>query len=172
LAVLMLTGCPPKKKMPIEEKPAQEQPTPTESTEAVQPSDIQISQEWSEIPALEMVHFDFDSASVQENERAILKGNVSVLKKLPKTVTIRVEGHCDDRGTVEYNVALGQRRASAVANFYSSAGIAKSRIKTISFGEERPLCMEQSEGCWAQNRRGVTTVRNDQPLSIKPESLQ
>jgi len=175
VGLLSLTGCPPKKKLDIKDKPTAEEPVPSATPEAeVSPAstDVQISQDWSEIPALVVVNFELDSATLSDSARALLKTNVGVIKKLPKSVTLRVEGYCDDRGTVEYNVALGQRRANAVSNFYSSAGITKSRIKTISFGEERPLCNEATEACWNQNRRGVTTVRNDQPLSISPESLK
>src|SRR5262245_58141890 len=125
----LLTGCPPKKKMPIEEKPPEEQQPQTEAT----PTDatlgeVQINQDWAEIPELAMITFDYDSASLNDTARATLKANVAILKKLPNTVTFRVEGHCDDRGTVEYNIALGQRRANSVSSFYATAGIPKSRI--------------------------------------------
>src|SRR5258706_8131332 len=172
IGALLLTGCPPKKKMEIEEKPKEEAQATPEATPIPSENDVKISQDWAEIAGLSLVHFDYDSAQVKKDELQILKQNVAVIKKLPKSVTVRVEGHCDDRGTVEYNIALGQKRADAVRAFYVTAGIPKSRIKTISFGEERPLCTSADDACWAQNRRGVTTVRNDEPLSIKPESLQ
>ena len=168
----LMTGCPPKKKMAIEEKPVQEEvqvdPSMSDSTMA----DVQIGQDWTEIPALSGVNFDYDSTTLNDSNRAVLKSNVAILKKLPASVTFRVEGHCDDRGTVEYNIALGQRRASAISSFYGTSGISRSRLKTISYGEERPLCTDQNDSCWARNRRGVTTVRNDQPLSVKQDSLK
>lgn len=174
VALLTLTACPPKKKMVIEEKPKQEevkqdQPTDVNTANA---NDIQIGQDWAEIPALSTVNFDYDSASLNDAARASLKANVAILKKLPSSVSFRVEGHCDDRGTVEYNIALGQRRASAVTSFYATSGLGKNRIKTISYGEERPLCSEANDGCWARNRRAATTVRNDQPVTIKGDSLK
>jgi peptidoglycan-associated lipoprotein len=174
LAVLTLTGCPPKKKMPIEERPKEEVSTDTQPTDAnaTAPGDIQISQDWVEIPDLALVNFDYDSATLSDSARATLKTNVAILKKLPSSVTFRVEGHCDDRGTVEYNIALGQRRATAVASFYGTAGLGKSRIKTISYGEERPLCSDANDACWAKNRRSVTTVRNETPVTIKGDSLK
>ncbi len=176
IGVFVLSGCPPKKKMPIEEQPPAEVPTDTttESTDItpVSPTDIQITQEWSEIPALQMVNFAYDSASLEDEGRGVLKKNVGIIKKLPKSVTFRVEGHCDDRGTIEYNIALGQRRANAVRSYYVTAGIGSTRLETISFGEERPLCSEAIEGCWAQNRRGVTKVRNTQPVTIKGDELK
>lgn len=174
LALMVLTGCPPKKKMAIEERPKQDETKVDESTStaAANEGDVQISQDWSEIPNLAVVNFDYDSASLSDAARATLKSNVAILKKLPTSVSFRVEGHCDDRGTVEYNIALGQRRASAVSNFYATAGISRSRLKTISYGEERPLCSDANDACWARNRRAATTVRNDSPVIIKGDSLK
>lgn len=175
--VLVFTGCPPKNKLKIEEKKSEETKVEDNndlnaSSNTVANPGIQISQDWSDVPALQMVHFGYDSAQLDDSSRNVLKKNVAVLKKLPSSVTIRVEGHCDDRGTIEYNIALGQRRATAVSTFYATSGIAKSRLKTISFGEERPLCTEATDSCWANNRRSTTKVRNDQAISVTPESLQ
>ncbi len=167
----LMTGCPPKKKMAIEDKPVEDVQVDPDATDAAF-SDVQIGQDWAEIPALSAVNFDYDSTTLNDSNRAILKTNVAILKKLPASVTFRVEGHCDDRGTIEYNIALGQKRASAVSSFYGTSGISRSRLKTISYGEERPLCTDQNESCWSRNRRGVTTVRNDQPLTVKPETLR
>ncbi len=175
LSTLILTGCPPKKNLPIEEK------TPIEETkdengenaaEALKPGEFDINQEWTEVPALAPVPFDYDSASLNEVARAFLKTNVAILKKLPKTVTIRLEGHCDDRGTVEYNIALGQRRADAVRSYYATSGLSKSRIETVSFGEERPLCTQETDACWATNRRASTKIRNSEKIRITQEQLK
>jgi peptidoglycan-associated lipoprotein len=180
LAVAVLTGCPPKKKMNIEEKPkdvnvdtttANGQAADLENT-APAPGDVQITQDWTEIPNLQVALFAYDAASLDDAGRAVLKNNVAIIKKLPASVVIRIEGHCDDRGTVEYNIALGQRRANAVKAYYATAGIAKSRLDTISFGEERPSCTQETEACWAQNRRGVTKVKNAQAITIKADQLQ
>lgn len=173
LGVLFLTGCPPKQKLKVEEKPKEEAKVEavTESTATAKSNDITINQEWADIPNLSVVNFGYDSSTLDDSARATLKKNVAIIKKLPASVTVRVEGHCDDRGTVEYNIALGQKRANAVSSFYSASGIGKSRIKTISFGEERPLCQEATDSCWAMNRRGATKVRNDSPISVSPDSL-
>jgi peptidoglycan-associated lipoprotein len=73
-------------------------------------------------------------------------------------VRVTVEGHCDERGTREYNLALGARRANAVKEYLVSLGVSSARMETISYGKERPLCTQSDENCWAQNRRGVTVV--------------
>ncbi len=168
--VLVLTGCPPKKKLAIEQPPIEEQKE--EAAEQPAEKKIEITQDWTEIPALEIVKFEFDAAGLSPEAREVLKKNVAILKKLPTTVTVRVEGHCDDRGTVEYNVALGQRRANAVRSFYAKAGLTKARLETISYGEERPMCVEQTDDCWARNRRGVTKVKNKETITLKEEDLK
>jgi peptidoglycan-associated lipoprotein len=171
LSVFVLTGCPPKKKMAIDEKPKEEVLAADDSLDA-DGLGVRITSDWTEIPALSVVTFAYDSAQLTSAGREQLKNNVSLLKKLPASVVIRVEGHCDERGTIEYNIALGQRRANAISNFYATSGIARNRLQTISFGEERPLCTQATEACWAQNRRGATKVRNDSPITFTPEELQ
>ncbi len=177
-AAFALTGCPPKNKLAIDEKAKEEKPAEEVKTDEnalskeLQPGDVQIQQDWTEIPSLQLVPFGYDSANIDDAARAALKANVALIKKLPKTVVVRVEGHCDDRGTVEYNIALGQRRANAVKSYYATAGIAKSRLDTISFGEERPLCNEETDACWARNRRGVTKLKNAEAIVIKADQLK
>jgi peptidoglycan-associated lipoprotein len=178
VGMLVLSACPPKKKLAIEEKKVEEKKVEEvdKSSDTVNTVDkaneIRIAQDWTEIPALEMIHFGLDSANLDDTARVLLKKNVAILKKLPITVLARVEGHCDSRGTVEYNIALGQRRANAVRSYYVTAGIPRNRLETISFGEERPLCTQETEACWAQNRRAVTKVRNSQPITVNPSDLQ
>ncbi|MFN0118652.1 MAG: OmpA family protein [Elusimicrobiota bacterium] len=174
--MLSLTGCPPKKKLSIDEKKAEQQDQEeadkdAQDAAALDADTIKIAQDWTEIPALALAPFAYDSASLDDTGRSALRKNVAILKKLPKSVTVRVEGHCDDRGTIEYNIALGQRRANALRSYYITSGIAKGRIETISFGEERPLCGEQTDACLAQNRRGSTKVRNAQAISVKNSDL-
>ncbi len=172
---LLLTGCPPKNKLPIEDKPKVEETEKEEGEEsanALKPGEFDITQEWAEVPALKVVPFEYDSASLNDAARAVLKTNVSILKKLPKSVTVRVEGHCDDRGTIEYNIALGQRRADAVRSYYGTSGLSRSRIETVSFGEERPLCTQATDDCWATNRRASTKVRNSETIRVTPEQLK
>jgi peptidoglycan-associated lipoprotein len=175
VATLALTGCPPKKNLPIDDKTATEEPTAEDASAtdaAAGVNDIQIAQDWTEIPALETIRFDYDSVAIDDAARTSLKTNVAILKKLPTSVKIRVEGHCDDRGTIEYNIALGQRRANAVRQYYVTAGVNKSRLETISFGEERPLCTAATDECYAMNRRGATKVRNAEAITINPDSLR
>jgi len=98
------------------------------------------------------VHFDYDSFELDETSRQILQENGQWLKD-HATVRVEVEGHCDDRGTVEYNLALGAKRAAAAKNYLVALGIGRDRMTTISYGEELPLCQEETEECWARNRR-------------------
>jgi peptidoglycan-associated lipoprotein len=105
-----------------------------------------------ETKLLKDVHFDFDKYEVRQGDEEILKENVAWLKKNPKT-KIQAEGHCDERGTIEYNLALGERRANYAKQYLVSLGIASDRVSTISYGKERPLDTGHSEEAWAKNRR-------------------
>ena len=100
----------------------------------------------------EDVLFDYDKYDVKESYKAEMQSVAAWMTK-NSSATLSVEGHCDDRGTNEYNLALGDRRAKSVKDFLVSLGVPSSRIETISYGEEKPLCTEQSEECWAKNRR-------------------
>jgi len=101
---------------------------------------------------LKTVYFDFDSAQLIDKDRQILKENAVWLKSHPDA-RVLVEGRCDERGTEEYNLALGQRRASAVERYYVHAGIRKSRVSSISYGKDKPVCIEETDSCRAQNRQ-------------------
>ncbi len=103
------------------------------------------------------VFFANDSSDVAVDGRAVLEKQAQWLKTYAN-VSITVEGHCDERGTREYNMALGERRANAVKNYLMSLGVDGSRINTISYGKERPAVMGNDESAWSQNRRGVTVV--------------
>jgi peptidoglycan-associated lipoprotein len=103
------------------------------------------------------VHYDFDSAEIREVDRATLQKNAEALKKFD-FLKVTVEGHCDERGTVEYNLALGERRSKAAYDYLLSLGVPKERLKTVSYGKEVPVCQEASEDCWARNRRAKFTV--------------
>jgi peptidoglycan-associated lipoprotein len=98
------------------------------------------------------VHFDFDQSELRSEDRAILDAKVPILQA-NSAVAIRVSGHTDERGSDEYNLALGQRRAGAVKAYLASHGISESRIETVSYGEERPVAQGSDEGAYAQNRR-------------------
>jgi peptidoglycan-associated lipoprotein len=101
---------------------------------------------------LKDIHFDFDKYDIRPSDVEILKENAAVLNKFPK-VKIQVEGHCDERGTSEYNLALGERRANNAKKYLISFGIDKNRISTISYGKEKPLDPGHNEEAWAKNRR-------------------
>jgi len=101
---------------------------------------------------LETVYFDYDQWSIREDQKALLQQNVDWLKANP-SVRVRLEGNCDQRGTAEYNLALGQKRADAVKNFLEGLGVARGRMETISYGLERPVERGQNEAAWAKNRR-------------------
>jgi peptidoglycan-associated lipoprotein len=99
------------------------------------------------------VYFDLDESSVRDDARAILSKNAEYLKRW-STTRINVEGHCDERGTAEYNLGLGERRANAVKTYLVGLGIAADRVTIVSKGKEAPVCTEGNEACWQQNRRG------------------
>lgn len=105
------------------------------------------------------VHFGTDMYDIDATARAILDSQVDWLQRYPN-VTITIEGHCDERGTREYNLALGDRRANAAKNYLAARGIAPSRIRVISYGKERPVALGSDEASWAENRRAVTVVVN------------
>jgi len=109
-------------------------------------------------PALLTVYFDFDKSELGEDTRKNLRENAAALKKLA-AAEVQVAGYCDERGTTEYNLALGQRRANVVRDYYKNLGISINRLSTISYGEERPACPEPTEECWSQNRRAETLIR-------------
>ncbi len=101
---------------------------------------------------LKPIFFEFDRYDIRPGDAETLKANSDVLKKFPK-VKIQIEGHCDERGTYEYNLALGERRANSAKTYLMSLGIAADRISTISYGEEKPLDPAHNEEAWAKNRR-------------------
>lgn len=125
----------------------------TEETVTYQPG----SQE--ELTALygDRVFFATDRSDLQPDARQTLEGWAQWMQQYPST-TITVEGHCDERGTREYNLALGERRASAVKNYLVALGVNPNRLATISYGKERPAVLGSNEFAWAQNRRGVASV--------------
>jgi peptidoglycan-associated lipoprotein len=106
----------------------------------------------------ELIHFDFDKYNLKPEAMMILDEKATYLRDHPE-VRVLIEGHCDDRGTNEYNLALGDRRANSAKNYLVRSGVMESRITTISYGEEQPLCTEQTESCWARNRRDAFQIR-------------
>jgi len=106
---------------------------------------------------LKDIHFDFDKYDIRPGDAEILKGNAALLTRYPK-MKIQVEGHCDERGTVEYNLSLGERRANSIKKYLIPLGIAADRLSAISYGEERPLDPGHNEEAWGKNRRGHTVI--------------
>ena len=114
----------------------------------------------SELPDwLQNVYFVFDSYSLDDNAKAVIKRLASLIEK-SQTIQLIIEGHCDERGTVEYNLGLGDKRANVVSKYLSPLGVASKRIETLSYGKERPVCTEESEECWTRNRRAHFVIRN------------
>ena len=101
--------------------------------------------------------FDLDQATLREDARAAVSRNADWLKRWPSTL-VTIEGHADARGTAEYNLALGERRASAVKDYMVSLGVTSGRIVVVSKGKEQPVCTDMNEACWQQNRRGHPVI--------------
>src|SRR5215813_4866545 len=99
------------------------------------------------------VYFDYDKSDIRADQQAAIQGDAHFLQQ-HTNINITIEGHCDERGSTEYNLALGTNRADAVKNALIQAGVSGSRIKTISYGKEKPFCTASDESCWQENRRG------------------
>jgi len=165
---LMLAGCPPKK---VVQPEPQQQPTVTpqetkqKGVPEVKPEERITEQRLAKIETkeepskyieekdlFEDIHFDFDRYDIRLDAQPILQKTASwLLKNTSKKILI--EGHCDERGTNEYNLALGDRRAKAARDYLTALGVVSDRIEMVSYGEEKPLCTEKTEECWAKNRR-------------------
>jgi len=151
LTFLGMTGCASKKKAATDEDVAMEGMDESVSLELNGDSDSNTA------GGLRTVYFDFDSAALRDDTRATLDANASYLNE-NEDVQIQIEGHCDERGGVEYNLALGERRSKAVYDYLSAMGVDSSRISTISYGKEKPVAFGHSEDAWSQNRRGNFVV--------------
>jgi peptidoglycan-associated lipoprotein len=151
--VLILAGCESKPKTVDNPPPA----APQESQAAPTSSIVPGSAEDLRVNVGDTVHFDYDKYEILEADRSVLQRQAAWLGKYP-SVRVTIDGHCDERGTREYNLALGARRANAVREYLVSLGVSSGRVETISYGKERPMCTESNESCYAQNRRGVTTI--------------
>jgi peptidoglycan-associated lipoprotein len=120
-----------------------------DTIETAELSDMEVERVQGE---LDTIYFEFDSYELSEEQRALLQKNAAVLQQ-HEMLDIRVEGHCDERGTIEYNLALGERRASVVRDYLVSLGVEASRIRIVSYGEEHPADPGHDEDAWSQNRR-------------------
>jgi peptidoglycan-associated lipoprotein len=126
---------------------------PTEVTEAsLRTGGFDLRDELKTIP------FDYDSAKLSEEALTVLKANADIIKE-DAAIEVLVAGHCDERGTVAYNLALGQKRAKEVRDYYIRLGVDGRRVATLSYGKEQPVCKEPGETCWSQNRRAETRAR-------------
>jgi len=108
--------------------------------------------------ALKDVHFDFNLAVVREADKPVLVGIAAFMKAYPKA-TLLIDGNCDERGTVEYNLGLGERRANAAMTYLVDLGVAAGRLSTTSYGKEKPVCTEATETCWGRNRRAHFSLK-------------
>jgi len=114
--------------------------------------------EFTAIPELKPIYFDFDKYDIRPGDAKVLDTNAQWLKSNAEQLVL-IEGHCDERGTNEYNLALGERRAKSTMNYLVSQGVQASRITIISYGEERPVCTQHNEECWSKNRRAQFLVK-------------
>ena len=140
-------------------KPAAEPPPPAATHEVPAPTSSIVpgSAEDLRVNVGDTVHFGFNEYNIEDNDKSTLQRQATWLQKYP-AVRVTIEGDCDERGTREYNLALGARRANAVKEYLVSLGVSASRVETISYGKEHPICTQSTEDCWAQNRRGVTGI--------------
>jgi len=177
--LLLAVGCshnppptpPPPPPPPVQEPapaPTQVEPAPTPTpagpVEAPPPKPLKdLEQDARTAGLLGDVFFEFDSYGLDEPARKRLQENAAFFRSSQgQDLLFTIEGHCDERGTNEYNLALGQRRSSAAIDYLVSLGVGRSRFKTISFGEERPFCTESSEACWQRNRRARFVITGRQ----------
>jgi len=154
---------PPPPPAPVAPEAPPPAPPPAEQTQVAPQVDeyarikAMSAEEIDKLGLLGTVYFDYDSSDVRESERATLAKDADVLKKYD-FLRVTIEGHCDERGPIEYNIALGERRAQAAIDYLASLGVPKDRLKNVSYGKEVPVCSESSEACWQQNRRAKPTV--------------
>jgi peptidoglycan-associated lipoprotein len=150
-ALLMGGTCGGPQEVPVEEPPVVEEPVvdtmPTEPVVEEPPAPEPLKS-----GDFEKAYFDFDKYNIRPDARTALEYNAEVLKRYPEA-KILIEGHCDERGTVEYNIALGERRAKAVKDYLVNLGINAARMRTISYGKERPVDLGHNEVAWQKNRR-------------------
>ena len=152
------TGAPPSSAAPSTTSPGGAMtPSPVAPSTAAPSTTPPAPSEFRETANLKDVFFDFDKYDIRSSDAKVLDTNAAWLKSNDNLVLI--EGHCDERGTNEYNLALGERRAKATMNYLVGQGVQANRITIISYGKERPTCTEHSEACWAKNRRAHFLVK-------------
>lgn len=130
----------------------------TSDTAARQMDDIRAEQAASAAAGLRDVFFGYDSWTISDDQRQALNRDADWMKS-NSSAMVKVEGHCDERGTTAYNLVLGEKRAKAVRNYLVELGISANRLSVVSYGKERPSCMDHAESCYQQNRRGHLAVK-------------
>ncbi len=159
-SALALGAC--AKKAPEELPPTAQQTPTTSPATSTTPAGPQIGSQThfeNAVNGQNVIFFDTDMFDIDAEDSAALRTQAGYLSQYPD-VSVTLEGHTDERGTREYNLALGERRANAAKNFLVSLGIPESRIRTVSFGKERPVALGSNPAAWAENRRAVTMVLN------------
>jgi peptidoglycan-associated lipoprotein len=157
VGLFALWGCPKKAEMTTTQEAASaEQAAPAEQKAEPVKEEAKPAESMEQAPAaaagLQSVYFDFDRSFIRDDAKSTMLANAEWLKANPK-VKVRIEGNCDERGTKEYNQALGQRRATSAKKYLTDMGISAKRILLISYGKEKPVCSDSSESCWQKNRR-------------------
>jgi peptidoglycan-associated lipoprotein len=157
-AALALSACSKKAPTDIPPPPADTAPPPT-ATPAPTPSGPTPGSQADFVASVssDRIFFDLDQSDIDDEDRATLRSQAEWLLRYPQK-RVTVEGHADERGTREYNLALGERRANSAKNYLAALGIDPARISTISYGKERPVATGSDEASWAQNRRAVTVT--------------
>ncbi len=160
-ALITTAGCTSKRKQELPPGPIGTtvpgyQPSTTGTGDAVVPGS---AADFLRSVTSDTIHFALDQYDIDSEARATLDSQSAWLAKYPNA-PVTIEGHCDERGTREYNLALGDRRANAAKNYLAARGISPTRITTISYGKERPIALGSDEASWAQNRRAVTIIIN------------
>jgi peptidoglycan-associated lipoprotein len=156
LAAVLLLGACTHKQEAVNTTPPPAPPPPPQQQQ-VTSSIIPGSAQDFKVNVGDTVHFALNQYNIEDNDKNTLSKQAAWLARYP-TVRLIIEGHCDERGTREYNLALGARRANAIKEYLVAQGVSAGRLETVSYGKERPICTESNEECWAQNRRGVSVI--------------
>ncbi len=160
-ALIAVAGCSKDRPEELPPAPSTTPPPVTQPTTPEGPVGNQVvpgsAADFQQSVTADTVHFDTDMYNIDPQAQSILDSQAAWLNRYPN-VRVTIEGHCDERGTREYNLALGERRANATKNYLASRGVDPSRMTTVSYGKERPVALGSDEASWAQNRRAVTVV--------------
>jgi peptidoglycan-associated lipoprotein len=157
VGLFSLWGCPKKAEVasaPEAQKEAVTAPSPAPAPAAAPEVKSEEPEERATVSGtgLKLIYFDFDKSFIRDDARPVMQANAEWLKAHPK-VNVRIEGHGDERGTIEYNQALGQRRAASAKKYLVDTGVSSGRISLLSYGKEKPACTDHDETCWQKNRR-------------------